>query len=75
LLAKENNCNIIPEVTMDPEIKESKVRISSDGHFLEGAILQKRNNDGLNSSFEEIGFVVTHPMPMFGGNMKNNVRK
>jgi hypothetical protein len=54
------------------KIDNVKVNIEFDGVSLEGCVLYPSSPvDDL--PLKDVGFVVTHPMPMFGGNMKNNV--
>jgi alpha/beta superfamily hydrolase len=53
------------------KIVNDRIEIKFEGVSLEGCVLYPSSADNL--PLKGIGFVVTHPMPMFGGNMKNNV--
>mmetsp|Transcript_8168 Transcript_8168/g.9058 ORF Transcript_8168/g.9058 Transcript_8168/m.9058 type:complete len:227 (-) Transcript_8168:154-834(-) len=50
------------------EPEEKSVKIHSDEFELEGRLYQP-----VNSIIKQIGIIVTHPMPMLGGSMHNNV--
>lgn len=51
----------------------NNVSIDSDGVCLDALINQHRNRENL--PLNSIGIILTHPLPLFGGDMENNVYK